>query len=55
MSTASGRAVAEIAAKQEQAAMDSQDVDMSPSGSVGSEGMGGDHSECDAGEMGEDD
>ena len=54
MSTQSGRDVAEIAAIQEQAAMDSQDVDMSPSGDTGPGGMGGDHSDSDPGEMGDD-
>tara|TARA_R100001594_G_scaffold110940_2_gene145699 strand:- start:6267 stop:7775 length:1509 start_codon:yes stop_codon:yes gene_type:complete len=55
LSTASGQAVADIAAAQEAAAVASQDADMSPSGEQSGEGLGGDHDDSEAGEMGDDD
>jgi len=59
LTTQSGLDVAEIAAIQEQAAIESRDVDMNYGDSAGpgggSEGMGGGYDESDAGEMGEDD
>lgn len=55
----SGLDLAEIAAAQEQAAIESRDVDINYGDSAGpgggSEGMGGGHDESDPGEMGEDD
>ena len=58
MTTQSGRDVAEMAALQEQAAIESRDVDMGYGDSAGpgggSEGMGGGYDESAPGEMGDD-